>query len=220
MKKIVISSVALATTLLFSGCSETLMQQEVKEQSQTEKTPIQIPQSDKHIYNYDKIKDESVKELLFGIESSMPSVSQIMKDYLAAQSCDDEFYTKKSKDELSTSIKELGASLQYGSLLGYYYVFDDHKAYNNIINNYKYMNCGIGKFSPDIMKDETVSGLVSPKNPIVDNTMYFPTIKLEKGCQVTKESLAGVRTNYEGEEIFSERITEIKCNRTSTKGVK
>lgn len=214
MKKIIISSVALATTMLFSGCSETLMQQETSETAQNAKTSIQIPQSDKHIFNYDKIKDESVKELLYSMEATIPSVGQIMKDYLAAQSCDDEFYTKKSKDELSTSINELGASLQYGTLVAFYYVFDDHIAYNNVINNYKYMNCGIGEFSPDIMKDKTVSGLVSPKNPIVDNTMYFPTIKLEKGCHVTKESLAGARTNYEGEQIFTERITEIKCNRT------
>ena len=40
------SSLALGTILLFSGCSEALMQQEVKEQSQTVQTPIQIPQSD------------------------------------------------------------------------------------------------------------------------------------------------------------------------------
>lgn len=189
MKKIVISSVVLATTLLFSGCSETLMQQEVKEQSQTEKTQIQIPQSDKHIFNYDKIKDESVKELLFGIEASVPSVGQVIKDYLAAQSCDDEFYTKKTKDELSTNIKELVTTVQYGTLIGFYYQFDDHKAYNNMINNYKFINCGIGKYTPDIMKDETVSEFAQPKKPVVDNTMFFRTIKLEKNCGIIKERI-------------------------------
>lgn len=158
------SSLALGTILLFSGCSEALMQQEVKEQSQTVQTPIQIPQSDKHIFNYDKIKDESVKGFLYGLQATVPSVGQVMKDYLAAQSCDDEFYTKKTKDELSTNLEELGASVQYGTLIGYYYGFDDHKAYNNIINNYKHMNCGTGKYAPDIMKDENISGPSQPKN--------------------------------------------------------
>lgn len=148
------SSLALGTILLFSGCSEALMQQEVKEQSQT----VQIPQSDKHIFNYDKIKDESVKGLLYGLQATVPGVGQVMKDYLAAQSCDDEFYTKKSADELRTSIKELSTTLQYGTLMGFYYGFNGHKAYNNVINNYKYMNCGTGKYTPDIMKDESVSG--------------------------------------------------------------
>lgn len=217
MKKIVISSVALATTLLFSGCSETLKQQETKEPNQIVKTPIQIPQSDKHIYNYDKIKDESVKGLLYGLEATVPGVGQVMKDYLAAQSCDDEFYTKKTKDELSTNIKELGATVQYETLISYYYGFDDHKAYNNMINNYKYINCGIGKYTPDIMKDEIVNGLVQTKKSNVDNTMFFPTIKLEKNCVVIKESLGGIITTYNGKEIYTERITEIKCNRTSTK---
>ncbi len=111
MKKIVISSVALATTLLFSGCSETLMQQEVKEQSQTEKTPIQIPQSDKHIFNYDKIKDESVKELLYSLQATVPSVGQVIKDYLAAQSCDDEFYTKCIYRSIRTGMPEFNRTL-------------------------------------------------------------------------------------------------------------
>ena len=213
MKKIIISSVALATTMLFSGCSETLMQQETSETAQNAKTSIQIPQSDKHIFNYDKIKDESVKELLYSMEATIPSVGQIMKDYLAAQSCDDEFYTKKSKDELSTSINELGASLQYGTLVALYYTLDDH-IYNNVINNYKYMNCGIGKFSPDIMKDEAVSGINLPKKPLQDSSNFFPTIKLEKECEIMKDSLSGAGTNERGEEIFTERITEIKCSRT------
>ena len=213
------SSLALATILLFSGCSEALMQQEVKEQTQTVQTPIQIPQSDKHIFNYDKIKDESVKGLLYGLESTIPGVGQVMKDYLSAQLCDDEFYTKKTKDELSTNFKELGASVQYGTLISYYYGFDDHKAYNNIINNYKYMNCGTGKYTPDIMKDESVSGLVKTKKSGIDNTMFFPTIKLKKGCEIIKDSLAGPNTTNNGEEIYTERITEIKCNRT-TKDIK
>jgi hypothetical protein len=210
MKKIISNSFALATILLFSGCSEAIMQQDVK-------TPIQIPQSDKHIFNYDKIKDESVKGLLYGLEASFPGGGQVMRDYLAAQSCDDEFYTKKTKDELSTKIKELGASVQYGTLIGYYYGFDDHKACNNIINNYKHMNCGTEKYTPDIMKDETMSGSIQPKNSVKNNSLFFPTIKLEKGCEIIKDSLAGLITTYNGEETYTERITEIKCNRTKDK---
>lgn len=33
-------------------------------------------------------------------------------------------------------------------------------------------------------------------------------------------SSVALATTFDGKEIYTERITEIKCNRTSTKGVK
>ena len=96
------------------------------------------------LFDLNKVKNEEMKGFLVGIESSFPSIAKVVKDYYEAKTCSKEFYNEVTMDD----VKELvSTNPAYAVLLQLSAIGDDTSkmAYKQLVDEYKFMNCGDGE---------------------------------------------------------------------------
>lgn len=99
------------------------------------------------LFDLNKVKNEEMKGFLVGIESSFPSIAKVVKDYYEAKTCSKEFYNEVTIYNLKDFI---ATSPTYGVLVALDTLNSDKKedakenGYTELINTYKFMNCGDG----------------------------------------------------------------------------
>lgn len=93
-----------------------------------------------NLFDLDKVKNEEMKSLLVDLETNLPYTLKIVKDYYEAKTCTDEFYNKIAVND----VKEFAASVQLAVLTGLS-MGGQQDAYEKLINDFKFMNCGEGK---------------------------------------------------------------------------
>lgn len=99
------------------------------------------------LFDLNKVKSEEMRGFLAEFESVLPSAAKVVKDYYEAKTCKKEFYNEVTMDD----VKELAStSPAYGVLIALRTLNDDKKenaknnGYADLINTYKFMNCGEG----------------------------------------------------------------------------
>lgn len=135
MKKIVVCSL-IATSLMFGVTNDVT----------NKKTDTKLV--DNKPFDLNKINDGYSKGYLGALQSVNQNIATVIHDYYAAKYCDDDYYTKLDSVTIEKEVKELGASVQYGVLISSIYNLPD--SYKKIVNNYRFMNCGIGSFEPNV----------------------------------------------------------------------
>lgn len=140
MKKIVMCSF-IATSLMFGAVTN-----EINSKSAMSATDKKY--ADIKIFDLNKIEDGATKGYLGALVNVSPSISIVIHDYYAAKYCDDDYYVKSDFNTIEKEVKELGASAQYGMLISALFTIPD--TYKKMINNYRYMNCGVGEFTPNL----------------------------------------------------------------------
>ena len=98
------------------------------------------------LFDLNKVKNEEMKDFLIRIESSLPSIAKVIKDYYEAKTCNKEFYNQVTISD----VKEFVTTAPYGVLIKLRALNSDKKedakdnGYAELINTYKFMNCGDG----------------------------------------------------------------------------
>ena len=101
------------------------------------------------LFEIDKIQDDKMKGLLIGIEHFSTIAAEVSKDYYEAKTCTKEFYNHITIDDIKDFIE---IQSTYAFLIALKVLEKDKPVdakdnlYINIINNYKFMNCGIGRY--------------------------------------------------------------------------
>jgi hypothetical protein len=100
------------------------------------------------LFDLNKVKNENMKDFLVGIENVMPSAAEVMKNYLEIKTCNEEFYNEMTVDDIKNYYSDSAA---YGVLFPLYVLNKDKKGIENntylqTINNYRFLNCGEGKY--------------------------------------------------------------------------
>lgn len=131
MKKIIVSTL-IATSIVFGA-------------NTSNKNEVKLP------FDLAKIENVEVKSYLDSIQSLTPVIATVIHDYYAVKYCDDDFYINRDLNAIENEVKELGASSEYGILLGS--KTSNPSSYEKNINNLRYMNCGIDKSTS---KNETL----------------------------------------------------------------
>lgn len=106
-------------------------------------------QNDNKIFDLNIIEDKKVKEHLNELQKNLPSTAETINDYFSSKYCDENYYTKKSIDVINEELKSLGATQQFGFLTAIKTINNDE--YKKIISNYKYINCGLGKYETTLL---------------------------------------------------------------------
>ena len=106
-------------------------------------------QNDNQIFDLNIIEDKKVKEHLNELQTNLPTTAETINDYFSSKYCDENYYSKKSIDVINEELKSLGASPQLGFLTAIKTINNDE--YKKIISNYKYINCGLGKYETTIL---------------------------------------------------------------------
>lgn len=102
-------------------------------------------QNDNKIFDLNSIEDKKVKEYLNELQTNLPSTAEIIYDYFSSKYCDEKYYSKKSFDVINEEMKNFaGTSTQFGFLTANKII--NNNEYKKIISNYKYINCGLGKY--------------------------------------------------------------------------
>jgi len=106
-----------------------------------------------NLFDLNKIKSEEMKDFLVGLESSFPLIAKVVKDYYEAKTCSKEFYNEITMDDV---MEFASTSRAYGVLITLITLNDGKKenakdnGYTELINTYKFMNCGDGMLpNPD-----------------------------------------------------------------------
>lgn len=93
-----------------------------------------------NLFDLNKVKSEEMKSFLVVFEATLPYALKVVRDYYEAKTCTDEFYNKITKDELIG----FGETAQLATLIGL--SMGGHpNDYEELINDYRFMNCGEGK---------------------------------------------------------------------------
>lgn len=106
-------------------------------------------QIDNKIFDLNIIEDKKVKEHLNELQTNLPSTAETINDYFSSKYCDENYYSKKSIDVINEELKSFGASPQLGFLTAIKTINNDE--YKKIISNYKYINCGLGKYETTLL---------------------------------------------------------------------
>ena len=106
-------------------------------------------QTDNKIFDLNIIEDKKVKEHLNELQTNLPSTAETINDYFSSKYCDENYYSKKSIDVINEELKSFGASPQLGFLTAIKTINNDE--YKKIISNYKYINCGLGKYETTLL---------------------------------------------------------------------
>lgn len=106
-------------------------------------------QNDNKIFDLKIIEDKKVKEYLNELQTNLPSLAEIINDYFSSKYCDENYYSKKSFDAINEELKSFGATQQFGLLQAVKIINNDE--YKKIISNYKYINCGLGKYETTLL---------------------------------------------------------------------
>lgn len=106
-------------------------------------------QTDNKIFDLNIIEDKKVKEHLNELQTNLPSTAETINDYFSSKYCDENYYSKKSIDVINEELKSFGASPQFGFLTAIKTINNDE--YKKIISNYKYINCGLGKYETTLL---------------------------------------------------------------------
>ncbi|MCK9473672.1 hypothetical protein [Sulfurimonas sp.] len=95
----------------------------------------------KSMFDLNKVKSGEMKDFLVAVESLSSEAAAVVKDYHEAKTCTNEFYNKVAVKDLQEFFSEnhaFSALKTIGNKKSKY-------AYAQIINDYKFMNCGLGK---------------------------------------------------------------------------
>jgi hypothetical protein len=101
------------------------------------------------LFDASKIKNEEMKGFLIGMEKSVSkNMSQTVKDYFETKTCKEDFYNTVSIDDIKSFVAN---GYQFSFLLALNILNSDKQdidtnTYLQIINNYKFLNCGVGRF--------------------------------------------------------------------------
>ncbi len=106
-------------------------------------------QNNNKIFDLNIIEDKKVKEHLNELQTNLPSTAEIINDYFSSKYCDENYYSKKSFDVINEELKSFGATQQFGFLTAIKIINNDE--YKKIISNYKYINCGLGKYETTLL---------------------------------------------------------------------
>ena len=140
MRKIVVCSL-IATSLMFGAVTN-------ETNSKSTMSATDKKYANMKIFDLDKIEDGATKGYLGALANVSPSISIVIHDYYAAKYCDDDYYVKSDFNTIEKEVKEFGASSQYGMLISALFTIPD--TYKKMINNYRFMNCGVGEFTPNL----------------------------------------------------------------------
>jgi hypothetical protein len=106
-------------------------------------------QNDNKIFDLKIIEDKKVKEYLNELQTNLPSLAETINDYFSSKYCNESYYSKKSFDVINEELKSFGATQQFGLLQAVKIINNDE--YKKIISNYKYINCGLGKYKTTLL---------------------------------------------------------------------
>jgi hypothetical protein len=131
MKKIIIGMLAVGSMLFASG-------KEIELKS--------------NLFDLSRVQSDEMKGALVGMELSFPSVAKVIKDYYEAKTCSVDFYNKITIQD----VEDFGTTSTFNVLLQLDYLDNDagKPTYKQLINDYKFMNCGIGKINQEGKKYE------------------------------------------------------------------
>lgn len=98
----------------------------------------------KSMFDLNKVKSGEMKDFLVAVESLSSEAAAVVKDYHEAKTCTNEFYNKVAVKDLQEFFSENHA---FSALLALKTIGNKKSkyAYAQIINDYKFMNCGLGK---------------------------------------------------------------------------
>ncbi|AXH16435.1 hypothetical protein CP985_10345 [Malaciobacter mytili LMG 24559] len=137
MKKIFISSI-IAATFLFAAQSNA--PKDINIESNYKST----------LYDYSKMKNEDIKSFLYKLESTNSFFAEQLRDYTVVKTCNDEFYNNITLDELIQIANS--NSITFFTALKYLNkekpTMEENK-YLQILNNYRFINCGVGSYYTD-----------------------------------------------------------------------
>lgn len=100
------------------------------------------------LFDFDKVKSEETRDFLDALETTLPLTAKVIKDYYEAKTCTKEFYNEVAIDD----VKEFVTTSPFGVLFALSILSSDKKEdakdneYSELINTYKFMNCGKGDF--------------------------------------------------------------------------
>lgn len=99
---------------------------------------------------YTNIKDKQMREFLTSLHEQLPIVLEVIKDYYEAKTCSNDFYNKVSIVE----VKTFTTQKHFGTLYNIKNIKGAEAKYKELLNDYKYMNCGEGELFkiPDLNK--------------------------------------------------------------------
>lgn len=106
-------------------------------------------QTDNKIFDLNIIEDKKVKEHLNELQTKLPITAETINDYFSSKYCDENYYSKKSIDVINEELKNLVVNPQFGFLTAIKTINNDE--YKKIISNYKYINCGLGKYETTLL---------------------------------------------------------------------
>jgi hypothetical protein len=106
-------------------------------------------QNDNEIFDLNIIEDKKVKEHLNELQTNLPSTAEIIYDYFSSKYCDENYYSKKSFDATNEELKKFGETQQFGFFTAIKII--NNNEYKKIISNYKYINCGLGKYETTLL---------------------------------------------------------------------
>lgn len=122
MKKIILGSLILGSVLFASE---------------------QVVEFKSNLFDLNKIKSKEMRGFLARIEQ-FSWMAKIIKDYYEAKTCNKEFYNEITMEDIEVFFNSPASAFLMGA-----YIFNEKKSdenqYLQVINDYKFMNCGEGE---------------------------------------------------------------------------
>lgn len=145
------------------------------------------------LFDVSKMENGKTKDYLLDLEKLSPDIAKTLKDYFEAKTCKQDFYNTVTIDEVANFIIKT-PTFAFLHSLNTLHLHYDKDTYLQIISNYRFLNCGEGKFQrysqiqmPENLNELSISEFRDLLSSTKDETVWNPTDENVKNLKMLQD---------------------------------